>query len=295
MVRTRTGNFTQLVPESSNARAGAAMNELHSVAHGTPSLPPPPPPPMSIEQLLATQNELKRVLTENLMQREVRMPHHQPRVDSSYIDFLVMHPSTFTEPIDPLEADNWLRITESKFGLLYCTKFQKTLFMAQQLHEPVSAWWANFTATLQDGHQVSWAEFCVAFRGHHIPVGLMAPKLQEFLHLQQGSGSVYEYNKKFNHLSQYGSYHVNSDEKKMSLFHQGLSPVLREYLTLFWGRTLDELVSASIEKEDVCRARLEEEEQKKRSLPGPIGGAPPKYRLAYTPPSGQPRGPPSSQ
>jgi hypothetical protein len=71
---------------------------------------------MSIEQLLATQNELKRVLTENLMQREVRMPHRQPRVDSSYTDFLVMHPLTFTEPIDPLEADNWLRITESKFG-----------------------------------------------------------------------------------------------------------------------------------------------------------------------------------
>jgi hypothetical protein len=55
--------------------------------------------------------------------------------------------------------------------------------MAQQLHGPASAWWANFTATIQDGHQVSWAEFCTAFREHHIPVGLMAHKLQEFLHL----------------------------------------------------------------------------------------------------------------
>jgi hypothetical protein len=43
--------------------------------------------------------------------------------------------------------------------------------------------------------------------------------------LQQGSGSVYEYNKKFNHLSQYGSYHTDTDEK-MSLFRQGLSPML---------------------------------------------------------------------
>jgi hypothetical protein len=48
---------------------------------------------------------------------------------------------------------------------------------------------------------VSWAEFRVAFRGHNIPEGLMARKLQEFLHLQQGSRSVYEYSKKFNHLS----------------------------------------------------------------------------------------------
>jgi hypothetical protein len=101
---------------------------------------------------------------------------------------------------------------------------------------------------------------------------------------------VYEYNKKFNHLSQYGSYHVDTDEKKMSLFCQGLSPVLCEHLTLFQGCTLNELVSASIEQEDVCRARLEEE-RKKRPLLEPTGGAPPKYRLVYTPPSGQACGP----
>jgi hypothetical protein len=136
---------------------------------------------------------------------------------------------------------------------------------------------------------VPWAEIHTTFRGHHIPTGLMARKLQEFLHLQQGSSSVYEYSKKFNHLSQYGSYHTDTDEKKMSLFHQGLSPVLHEHLTLFQGCTLDELVSASIKQEDVYRARLEEE-RKKRPLSGPNGGAPPKYRLVYTPPSGQPRG-----
>jgi hypothetical protein len=105
---------------------------------------------------------------------------------------------------------------------------------------------------------------------------------------------VYEYSKKFNHLSQYGSYHADTDEKKMLLFRQRLSPVLREHLTLFRGCTLNELVSASIDQEDACRARLEEE-RRKRPLPGPNGGAPPKYRLIYTPPSGQPRGPPLSQ
>jgi hypothetical protein len=104
---------------------------------------------------------------------------------------------------------------------------------------------------------------------------------------------VYEYSKKFNHLSQYGSYHADTDEKKMSLFRQGLSPMLREHLTLFRCCTPNELVSTSIEQEDVCHARLEEE-RKKRPLPGPNGGAPPKYRLVYTPPSGQPHGPPSS-
>jgi hypothetical protein len=84
---------------------------------------------------------------------------------------------------------------------------------------------------------VPWSKF----RGHHIPEGLMARKLQEFQHLQQGSSSVYEYSKKFNHLSQYRSYHADTDEKKMSLFRQGLSPVLHEDLMLFRGCTINEL------------------------------------------------------
>jgi hypothetical protein len=57
----------------------------------------------------------------------------------------------------------------------------------------------------------------------------------------------------------------------MALFLQGLNPVLHEHLTLFHASTLNELVSTSIEKEDACRARVEEE-KKKRPLSGPIGG-----------------------
>jgi hypothetical protein len=180
MVHTRTGDFTQDVPEPSNARTGVATDELCNAAHGTP---PPPLPPVSLEQLLAMQKELMRVLMENLMQHVVHPPHRQPWVETSYTDFLVTHTPTFVEAIDPLEADNWFRIIKSKFGLLHCTEIQKTLFTIQRLRGPASAWWSNFTTTIQDGHQVPWAKFHTAFHGHHIPVGMMACKLQEFLHL----------------------------------------------------------------------------------------------------------------
>jgi hypothetical protein len=80
----------------------------------------------------------------------------------------------------------------------------------------------------------------------------------------------------------------------MALFHQGLSPVLWEHLTLFWGCTMNELVSTSIEQEDACRAHIEEE-RKKTPLSRPTEGALPKYRLVYTPLLGQPHGPHLSQ
>jgi hypothetical protein len=59
---------------------------------------------VSLEQLLATLNELMQVLTEILMHRGVSQPHHQPVMDS-YTNFLATHPPMFTEAADPLEAD----------------------------------------------------------------------------------------------------------------------------------------------------------------------------------------------
>jgi hypothetical protein len=69
------------------------------------------------------QNELMQVLMEILMHHGLCHPLHQTVMDSCYTDFLATHPPTFAKVTDPLEADNWLHITESKFGLLHCTKF----------------------------------------------------------------------------------------------------------------------------------------------------------------------------
>jgi hypothetical protein len=72
---------------------------------------------------------------------------------------------------------------------------------------------------------VSWDEICKAFHGHHLPAGTMYCNLQEFLDLQQGTDNVYEYVKKFNYLAQYGTHHVDIDEKKAELFGRGLRPL----------------------------------------------------------------------
>jgi hypothetical protein len=63
------------------------------------------------------------------------------------------YPPLFTEARDPLEADHWLRVMESKFSLLCCTEVQKTLFVVQQLHGDTIAWWANYTVTCPADYQ----------------------------------------------------------------------------------------------------------------------------------------------
>jgi hypothetical protein len=124
------------------------------------------------------------------------------------------------------------------------------------------------------------------FREHHIPAGIMHRKQHEFLNLQQGFDSVYEYIKKFNYLAQYDTHHVDTDEKKAELLRKGLSLPLRNHLVLFRDLSFKALVSAAIDQEGTYRAFLDKQEKMKRAMSGP---GPPKYHLIYTPSTGKSR------
>jgi hypothetical protein len=120
-----------------------------------------PPPLPSLAQAIASilesddeQTELLRQLVANFTcggngARNVPAP-----APTTYSDFTATHPPLFTEAGEPLEADHWLQVMESKFGLLRCTEVQKTLFAAQQLRGDASVWWANYTATRPTDYQV---------------------------------------------------------------------------------------------------------------------------------------------
>jgi hypothetical protein len=89
MVRMRATDDNVLdVPESS---------ALHGHGSGQPprgnALPPPPCLPVSLEQLLATQNDLMTLLIQNEAHHgaeHLQHPQHQD-MNSSYLEFLVTH------------------------------------------------------------------------------------------------------------------------------------------------------------------------------------------------------------
>jgi hypothetical protein len=207
----------------------------------------------------------------------------------SYSYFLTTHPQVFADATDPLEADSWLRTTESKFGLLYCTEYQKTLYVVQQLRGAAGAWWASYIATLPDDHHVPWGEFHTAFCAHHLSAGLLRSKLKEFLDLEQGNHSVFHYRRQFNTLVQYRTYHIDTDEKKANLYRARLTIHLQEHLVHLSSLSYNELASAAIDQERRMKVVAEADEKKrKRMMPGSTGsgsssGAPPKHRMLYTP------------
>jgi hypothetical protein len=120
-------------------------------------------------------------------------------------------------------------------------------------------------------------------------VGLLCTKLKEFLDHEQANHSVFDYTRHFNTLAPYVSYHVNTDEKKANLYLVGLTIHLPERLVQFTCLSYNELASAAIDQERMMKAVAEADEKKRKKMmprsagSGSSSGAPPKYRIVYTP------------
>jgi hypothetical protein len=100
---------------------------------------------------------LREMAGQQMQQQGGRVYLQGPR-ETSYLDFSETRPPLFVKAEDPLEADEWIRVIEQKFGLLRCTETQKPLFAAQQLRGPASTWWGNYVAIQPAGHQITWCD-----------------------------------------------------------------------------------------------------------------------------------------
>jgi hypothetical protein len=84
---------------------------------------------VSLAQAIALILESRNEQTELLQQLMANSTHggngarNAPApAPTTYGDFTATHPPLFTEAGEPLEVDHWLRVMESKFGLLHYTE-----------------------------------------------------------------------------------------------------------------------------------------------------------------------------
>src|SRR5438132_92018 len=217
-------------------------------------------------------------------QQQPQVNQAQPQA-ASYNDFAGTQPPIFAKADDPLEADSWIRLMESKFELITCTEEQKALFAAHQLRGPATSWWATHLAMQLAGHRVLWTEFSEAFKAHHIPSSVIKIKLREFLALKQGSKTIREYVQAFNHLSCYAPNHVDTEDKKKECFLEGMTPKLRSRLGCCF-ESFDEMVDDAIAMEEDLRLHHLEKRKTKVAV-GPSGSPPQRPRLTYQQPRPQ--------
>jgi hypothetical protein len=100
---------------------------------------------------------------------------------------------------------------------------EKVLLASHQLSGPAADWWDTYVEAHEEPEIINWLEFKAAFRGHHVPQGVIKLKKKEFQDLKRGSMSVNEYIAKFTQLSRYAPHEVDTDEKKQEYFLNGLN------------------------------------------------------------------------
>jgi hypothetical protein len=112
-------------------------------SRGREASPNPPPVPPTLAQAIAAivnatadNTRFLREMARQQMQQQGGRAYPQGPHETSYLDFSETHPPLFVKAEDPLEADEWIRVIEQKFGLLRCTETQKPLFATQQLRGP---------------------------------------------------------------------------------------------------------------------------------------------------------------
>jgi hypothetical protein len=105
---------------SSKARA----QDGAGTSRGREATPNPPPvPPTLAEAIAALVNAtadnthfLREMAGQQMQQQGGRAYPQGPR-ETSYLDFSETRPPLFVKAEDPLEADEWIRVIEQKFGL----------------------------------------------------------------------------------------------------------------------------------------------------------------------------------
>ena len=87
--------------------------------------------------------------------------------------FIRLKAPTFSYSDDPLDADDWLRVIETKVDLTAYTDEECVALAVHQLEGPAKSWWDNYSGTHSNPAFITWLEFCEVFREQYLPKELM--------------------------------------------------------------------------------------------------------------------------
>ena len=98
-----------------------------------------------------------------------------------------------------------------------------------QFEGEVKYWWG--TVKPREGENpMTWDRLKEMMDNQYYPRDVRRMKEREFLSLKQGSLSVMEYATKFNELSCFASHQVDTEERRMDHFEQGLRGDIRSMI-----------------------------------------------------------------
>ncbi|XXG42105.1 hypothetical protein AAC387_Pa01g2449 [Persea americana] len=162
-------------------------------------------------------------------------------------------PKEFSGQKDALAADDWLVNTEKIFDVFTCTGIQKVNLTASLFFGLADTWWKTVKEPYQAmADETAWETFKNHFTDKYVPSHIKRQKAIEFQQLKQGSMTVLEYVTKFERLGRYARELIDTEQKKITEFLEGLNPILmRDATGVVPPATFDEAVKRAYKFEDI--------------------------------------------
>ncbi|CAL8167517.1 unnamed protein product [Prunus armeniaca] len=124
---------------------------------------------------------------------------------------------------DPAVAKKWIERMERIMEVMAVPQNRRVTMVTFFLVRNARHWWESVKRRYRDPSTITWQLFRAAFDNQYYPQAYQDLKMEEFLHLEQGTMTVLEYEKKFNELSKYCVPLVEDENKKCQFFTGGLN------------------------------------------------------------------------
>nr|CAE04051.2 OSJNBb0062B06.9 [Oryza sativa Japonica Group] len=287
---------------SYNAEVEQSHRSHRTASHnsGEERIPSPPQVENNMQHLMVVQTQILQGLAAAIagFQHNAHGNGHPHMGNnrSKLTDFLRSRPPEFSQTVEPVEADDWLKDVDRKLNIVQCTPVEKTLYASHQLRGPAADWWENYCNAHPEPTNIAWDEFATAFRAAHVPESTIDMKKEEFNRLKQGNNSVNEYLSQFNKLARYAPEEVDTDKKKIRKFLKGIAVGMRLQLLAHDFPTFQHMINKALLLEDARKEATEEYRKRKsnhqgnssRGAPRPRYGQPMQYHQSVTQANRQP-------
>jgi len=150
-----------------------------------------------------------------------REPAPEPTTLDMICQFNKLNPPKFQGGADPLKYEGWKRKLKNLFEIMECPDRYKVALTTYHFEGEAEFWWGTVKPRVGED-PITRDRLVELLDSKYYPRDVQRTKEREFLCLKQGHMTVMEYAARFNELSRFTMHQVNTEDRKMDHFEQGL-------------------------------------------------------------------------
>ncbi|KAK8916083.1 hypothetical protein KSP39_PZI022867 [Platanthera zijinensis] len=191
-----------------------------------------PPPPVPAQFLQTDMGQTLTAILDAFRAQQAPAPQQIPGANWLSI-FRGLSPPSFLGTESAVRTEEWLDIMEEMLTGIRSPWEERVPLVVSCLESHAKRWWKTVldsTFAERVAAEVSWDEFRPMLLEHFVPRSARDELEDRFLQLKQGTRTVVEYHREFNHLARFADSYQLDEAAYTKRFYKGLREDMRDAL-----------------------------------------------------------------